>query len=1082
MKNKKIKLLSSCLITLGTTFGTLFSFIGANTSKSNTSYAIESKNETNSNYLNNDIANEVWEEQVNFSTLNIDANYLISSSAAVQGIVRIQRATIEGKNVCRIVQTSNGTGNNPSATDPVFKNEVVIDETTYELVAICGGAFASSTNLKGKITIPASIKSIGGSAFKDCKALTSLVFENASDKTKETNLSIIGDSAFEGCTGLTSGDTAALSLPSSLKYIGDKAFKACSALNTKIDFNTNIHETLKFIGKNAFDGCTKLSGGLHLPSTIEFIGEYAFNSCSGLNEDLILPANDNFKTISNSTFASCGFNGLLRLPSTVETIDSYAFKGNKFTNVVLSKNLKTIGENAFLSCTAITNEILYIPNDVKTIGDNAFKGCTSIKQLQLGNSVKTIGDSAFEGCTGLSKDLILPNALEKIGDNAFKGCTALGSAGTIRVLQIPKSVTEIGSQAFFNTGFERSDISSTVFYTSPANEQYNQWCLGTINATKVTGSIQIEEGTYGIAGGAFLECTGISAVSFPSDLVTIGKHAFKGCTGLTASNNINIPKSVKSILYQAFIDCGFTDPLPSSNPIYTSETNDKNNQWCLGCKTAACITGTDWSLKDNVYGIAGGAFENCSSLTGAIDLAASQQCMLTYIGDSAFKGCTGFNNSLQLPETLTYLGASAFEDCESLCKMDNSYFTGLPKNITEIKENTFKGCKNLKTESTLSTSIIHSGVRSIGDLAFFGCEKLQWSGLYLDQTVSYIGRQAFYDCKSIGGTIDLFATITEIKPEAFRGCTNVQRVALQRDNLTTIGVGAFSYCTSLETFDLQEAVSKNISVIDDRAFYGCENFRFITIPKHVQYIGEEAFAGCASKQQNSVLEFPSTVREIGPNAFVGVTMEKIIFQTPTVPCLGTNWAPSIGNDGKISVPFKTQYDFFASEAPINEKNYNLIYIEVTEIKINDIPRELRKQTGDAGAAGSLNPSTFTVTLNDGAYNNLEWAINNRNDIPSFIQIDPATGLISWTDDSYEGEWTIDIKVQTPDPQHAHYAVSDSDVNRVTLKITDKTSTNDWWMWIVLPVSTTVPTMVAISVALWIIHHIKKNKNLKAAKK
>ena len=463
-------------------------------------------------------------------------------------------------------------------------------------------------------------------------------------------------------------------------------------------------------------------------------------------------------------------------------------------------------------------------------------------------------------------------------------------------------------------------------------------------------------------------------------------------------------------------------------------------------------------------------------------MAASQQCMLTYIGDSAFKGCTGFNNSLQLPETLTYLGASAFEDCESLCKMDNSYFTGLPKNITEIKENTFKGCKNLKTESTLSTSIIHSGVRSIGDLAFFGCEKLQWSGLYLDQTVSYIGRQAFYDCKSIGGTIDLFATITEIKPEAFRGCTNVQRVALQRDNLTTIGVGAFSYCTSLETFDLQEAVSKNISVIDDRAFYGCENFRFITIPKHVQYIGEEAFAGCASKQQNSVLEFPSTVREVGPNAFAGVTMEKIIFQTPTVPCLGTNWAPSIGNDGKISVPFKTQYDFFASEAPINEKNYNLIYIEVTEIKINDIPRELRKQTGDAGAAGSLNPSTFTVTLNDGAYNNLEWAINNRNDIPSFIQIDPATGLISWTDDSYEGEWTIDIKVQTPDPQHAHYAVSDSDVNRVTLKITDKTNTNDWWMWIVLPVSTTVPTMVAISVALWIIHHIKKNKNLKAAKK
>ena len=49
----------------------------------------------------------------------------------------------------------------------------------------------------------------------------------------------------------------------------------------------------------------------------------------------------------------------------------------------------------------------------------------------------------------------------------------------------------------------------------------------------------------------FYGCSGITNITLPNSLITIGEHVF-GATGLT---EITIPNGVTSIGYEAFVEC-----------------------------------------------------------------------------------------------------------------------------------------------------------------------------------------------------------------------------------------------------------------------------------------------------------------------------------------------------------------------------------------------------------------------------------------------------------------------------------------------------------------------------------------------
>ena len=50
----------------------------------------------------------------------------------------------------------------------------------------------------------------------------------------------------------------------------------------------------------------------------------------------------------------------------------------------------------------------------------------------------------------------------------------------------------------------------------------------------------------------FSGCTGLTSITIPDSITSIGAYAFSGCTGLTS---ITIPNSVTSIVTYAFYGC-----------------------------------------------------------------------------------------------------------------------------------------------------------------------------------------------------------------------------------------------------------------------------------------------------------------------------------------------------------------------------------------------------------------------------------------------------------------------------------------------------------------------------------------------
>ena len=170
--------------------------------------------------------------------------------------------------------------------------------------------------------------------------------------------------------------------------------------------------------------------------------------------------------------------------------------------------------------------------------------------------------------------------------------------------------------------------------------------------------------------GAFTNCAGLTGITIPNTITTIGDSAFSNCTGL---KSITLPDSVTTIESNAFSGCTGLKSITLSNNL--SSIYNYTFSRCSGLKSL--------TIPNSVTTIEKSAFSNCSGLT---QLTLSKN--LSKIAEGTFNGCSGLT-SVILPDSVTTIDGSAFESCKNLEKIL------IPDSVASIGKYVFYSCDKL---------------------------------------------------------------------------------------------------------------------------------------------------------------------------------------------------------------------------------------------------------------------------------------------------------------------------------------------------------------------------------------------------
>ena len=330
-----------------------------------------------------------------------------------------------------------------------------------------------------KITIPASVASVGESNYFLCRNLTEFIVAEGNKKYSSAE-GVLFNKDKTTLIQCPPGKKGSYTVPAGVKKIWDKAFNESKLTGIRIPnsvtgigmgaFNwCRSLKTMKFpsritsIRSHMCENCGRLTA-VWIPEDVTKISRFAFWDCDSLKDVYYQGTKDDRKAITietgnekllkaawhyEYTFTDASFKYQINedcTEATVTGLASASITAVKIPDTVTVGGIRLkvtgIGANAFKGKTKLRTAA--IGTYVEFIGNNAFSGCVSLEKVTGMRMVKHIGNTAFQKCTKLSAFTIQANVAE-IGKHAFYGCSSL-KAVTIKSVKLTDRT--VGDGAF----------------------------------------------------------------------------------------------------------------------------------------------------------------------------------------------------------------------------------------------------------------------------------------------------------------------------------------------------------------------------------------------------------------------------------------------------------------------------------------------------------------------------------------------------------------------------------------------------------------------------------------------------------
>ena len=693
----------------------------------------------------------------------------------------------------------------------------------FDATIKANGHYYDETARKFVIEFASPLTTIKKEAFRNTKIATIVLPEG---------ITTIEEGAFEN------SDLREITIPGSMNNIGINVFYNCDELES-VTFLPSPTKTPLNIGYLKYGS----EWGPFYDSRLTYINlnrELVYKNNSGNNFtpdewDEGMFAHKHYDDVSSVT---------VTLGPQVETISNYMFNYLPIQTLTFPGSVKTIGNNVFDGCEAITSliyqpsptgaplthgfnddtdddgpfyaspltsviidrDINYTFTSASTPAEGLFGNKTTLTSVTLGDQVKTLSKHMFAGSS--ITELVIPGSMTTIQNDVFRGCKNLTT--------ITFEPSPVGAD--LTVGYDTDGENENLFHDNNV--------LTTLNLDReiIYTLGGVDTSSEGLFGGM----STLTSVTLGNQVKTLSNHMFAG----SSITELVVPGSVNTIENDAFRDCKSLvsitfKPSPTGTSLtmgYDTVDDDENLFQDNNVLTTLNLD------REIVYAMAGvdtpakGLFGAMPTLT-SVTLGDQVKTLHPYM--FAGTGITAIN--LNKVETI---GDKAFINTA----IPELTFPGY---VTTIGNDVFNGCTALTSltfQPSPSSAALTVGFNTDGaDEGLFVDSPL--TSVDLDREVVYnfpIGSldtaaEGLFGNKTTLTNIVLGDQVQTLSPYMFAnaGITANQygEYRLKLNKVTTIGKGAFR-----NTGITHLQVPSYVTFIDDHAFADCESLIEVAIP------------------------------------------------------------------------------------------------------------------------------------------------------------------------------------------------------------------------------------------------------------